>query len=356
MRPYHPAPSRQQGFTLVELMVAVAVGLLLLGGLSALFVNNSNAQMEIDRANRQVENGRYAMQLLSADLRNAGYFGEFDPTLMTMPTTMPNPCDRDITLVRSAIALHVQGYDNGNAAPDCLADVRPNTDIVAVRHTATCIVDAADCEPASAGGPFFQASSCNNQSELGSGLEANYYQVGLLMSAFSLHRRDCGTAAGSGTLAPIRRLLTHIYFIANNSQAGDGVPTLKRADIVSQGNAWNVKIVPLAEGIENMQVEYGVDTDKDGVADLFTTTPASAAGCGDAECAVVNWNNVVAVKLNLLSRSLTKSMTYTDTKSYTLGNDATGRPIVIAAPNDQYKRHVFSALVNLPNPAGRKPI
>ncbi len=356
MRPLRLPPKRQQGFTLVELMVAATIGLLLLGGLSALFVNNNNAQLEIDRANRQVENGRYAMQLLTADLRNAGFYGEFDTNLMTLPPAMPNPCDQDITLMRTAIALPVQGYDDGANTPACLTDVRANTDIIAVRHTATCIVDAADCEPASEGGPFFQASSCNNQFELGSSNEANYYQVGLLPSALTLRKRDCGVGAGTGSIAPVRRLLTRIYFIANNSQTGDGVPTLKRADVVYQGAAWSVKIVPLAEGIENMQIEYGLDTDRDGVADLYTTLPASANACGDPACAVVNWNNVVAVKLNLLSRTLTKSMTHTDTKSYTLGNGADGRPIVIAATNDQYKRHVFSALVPLPNPAGRKPI
>lgn len=354
MHPLRPTPSRQHGFTLVELMVAVTIGLLLLAALSSLFVNNNNAQMEIERANRQVENGRYAMQLLNGDLRNAGFYGEFDTNLMKLPVLMPNPCDKDTALMRTGIALPVQGYDNGMAMPDCVTDVRANTDIIAVRHTATCIVDAADCEPASAGGPFFQASACNNLSELGSGDEANYYQVGLLTAGFSLHKRNCSEIAGSGTPAPIRRLQTHIYFIANNSQPGDGVPTLKRAEVVYQGAAWGVNIVPLAEGIENMQVEYGLDTNADGVADLFTTAPAAANGCADPVCAVVNWNNVVAVKMNLLARTLTKSMGHKDTKSYVMGNDAAGKPLVIAATGDQYKRHVFAALIALPNPAGRK--
>lgn len=355
MHPLRTSPRRQQGFTLVELMVAVTIGLLLLGSLSALFVNNNHAQMEIERANRQVENGRYAMQLLNGDLRNAGFYGEFDTNLMTLPTALPNPCGKDVAAMRDAIALHVQGYDDDNPL-DCLSDVRDNTDIVVVRHTATCIVGAADCEPASAGGPFFQASGCDNMFELGSGNVANYFQIGILTTGFSLHKRDCGVGMGTGTAAPIRRLLTHIYFVANNSQSGDGIPTLKRAEVSTQGGVFSIDIVPLAEGIENMQIEYGMDTNADGVADLFTTTPGSALACGDETCAVVNWNNVVAVKMNLLSRTLTKSMGYTDTKSYTLGNGADGQPLVIAATRDQYKRHVFSALIALPNPAGRKPI
>jgi type IV pilus assembly protein PilW len=45
MQPLRTFPRRQQGFTLVELMVAVTIGLLLLGSLSALFVNNNHAQL-----------------------------------------------------------------------------------------------------------------------------------------------------------------------------------------------------------------------------------------------------------------------------------------------------------------------
>lgn len=347
-----PVP-RQHGFTLIELMIAVTIGMLLLAGLITLFASNNHAQMEVERANRQIENGRYAMQLLAGDLRNAGFYGEFDPSTLAVPAALPDPCSRDIAAIRDAITLHVQGYDNANPL-DCLADVRSNTDIVVVRHTATCAVGDADCESAAEGGPFLQASACNNQFELGSGNAANYYQVSALSTDLTLHKRDCGATAGSGTAAPVRRLLTHIYFVANNSSGSDGVPTLKRADVISKGTTVSIEIVPLAEGIENLQLEYGIDTNNDGVADLYSTVPATANGCGASACAAGNWNNVVAVKVNLLARTPTPSMGYTDTRTYTMGNGADGRPYTIAAANDRYKRHVFSALVGLPNPAGRK--
>jgi len=334
---------REQGFTLVELMVAVAVGMLLLAGLSTLFSSNSSAQVEIERANRQVENGRYAMQLMTGDLRNAGYYSEYDPIELAAPTVLPDPCDVDLTNMRDAIAFAVQGYDNSNSLK-CLSDVKANTDVVVVRHTHTCVVGAADCEDDSAGGPFFQASQCSNDSELGSNDKYNHYQISALNSGFTLHKFNCTTVKGSGSPADVRRLLTHIYFIANNSLAGDGIPTLKRAEVVSKGAVMSVQIVPLAEGIENMQLEYGLDGSNDGVADSFTTK------VNDAE-----WGNVVSVKLHLLARTLSPSMGHTDTKSYVLGSDENGQQNVIKATGDKYKRHVFTSLIGLPNVAGRKP-
>jgi len=346
----------QQGFTLIELMVAVTVGLLLLAGLSTLFAGNNHAQMEIERANRQVENGRYAMQLLGGDLRNAGFYSDFNPTALALPKAAPDPCSTDIAVIRTAIVLPVQGYNDSAAALDCLKDagVRADTDVVVVRHTATCIVDAADCEPAAFGGPFLQASQCDNLFELGHNDVSKYYNVDTHINQLALHKRDCGPASGTGTAADVRRLQTHIYFVSNNSSGTDGVPTLKRAEVTSQGANITVNIVPLAEGIENMQLEYGMDTSNDGVADLYTIDPATASGCADAECAVVNWNNVVSIKVNLLARTLTPSMGHVDSKSYVLGAKADGSDNTIAATNDKYKRHVFSAVIGLPNPAGRK--
>lgn len=333
---------REQGFTVVELMVAVAVGMLMLAGLLTLFTSNSSAQMEIERANRQVENGRYAMQLMTGDLRNAGYYSEYDPVELTAPAALPDPCDVDLTNMRGAIAFAVQGYDNSNSL-GCLSDVKANTDVVVVRHTHTCVVGAADCEDATAGGPFFQASQCSNDYELGSNDKTKHYQISAVNSGFTLHKYNCTPINNSGSPADVRRLLTHIYFVANNSLAGDGIPTLKRAEVVSKNGAMSVQIVPLAEGIENMQLEYGLDSDGDGVADSFGTTVNAS-----------DWGNVVSVKLHLLARTLSPSMGYTDRKSYVLGSNANGQQNVISAANDKYKRHVFTSLIGLPNVAGRK--
>lgn len=331
----------QRGFTLVELMIAVTLGLMILAGMTTLFVNNTQVQGEIEKANRQVENGRFAVALMSGDLRNAGFYGEFDPTRLATPAALPDPCALSVAAWKAALPLHVQGVDNvgaGAGAPDCIADVRAGTDVLVVRHTRTCVAGEGNCEPVSAGGPFFQASLCNNPSELDSGDVNDHYALDFTFAGMTRHRRDCNQGAGSGTLAPTRVYETHVYFVANNDNAGDGIPTLKRAELRTVDGAPGMTVVPLVEGIENLQIEYGIDTSGDAVSDVYTADPGTAG----------NWRNTMAVKLYLLARNLTPSQGYTDTKSYRLGANS------VAAAGDQYKRHVFQALVNLPNPAGRK--
>jgi type IV pilus assembly protein PilW len=308
-------------------------------GMSTLFVSNSKAQAEIEKANRQVENGRFALSMLAADLRNAGYYGEFDPTVLAAPSAMPDPCTLTVTALKLALPLPVQGVDNASASSlGCLTDVRAGTDIVVVRHAHTCVAGASDCEPLSAGGPYFQASLCNNPSELDSGDVQDYFALDTDSTLMQRHRRDCSQTAGTGTLAAIRRFDTRIYFIANNDSDGDGIPTLKRADIVSGAAGLAVTIVPLVEGIDNLQIEYGIDSNTDGTADSYTAAPASVAA----------WRDVMTVKLNLLARSLDPTVGYTDTKTYNLAGTTVG-PL-----NDHFKRHVFQAMVDLPNPRGRR--
>lgn len=355
MHPSRTPPRAQHGFTLAELMIAITLGLVILAGMTTLFVGNSKAQAEIEKANRQVENGRYAVSLLAGDLRNAGYYAEFDPTVLTTPAALPDPCLLTIAALKDALPLHVQGIDNAAAgALGCLVDIRAGTDIVVLRHTRTCVIDDANCEPASAGGPFFQASLCGNQSELESGDPADHYALALVTETLLRHKRDCDPTPGSGAVAAIRKFQTHIYFVANNDRAGDGIPTLKRAEVGMAGGALNVTIVPLVEGIDNLQVEYGIDSNGDGTPDLYSADPGSANGCVTAPCVPANWRNVVAVKLNILARNTEPTFGFIDKKSFVLGNLATGEPNAVAAAGDSFKRHVFQAVVNLPNPSGRK--
>ncbi|MEX5747728.1 PilW family protein [Massilia sp. X63] len=352
--PSLPSRHRARGFSLVELMVASAIGLAILAALSTMFVKNTRAQQEIEQAHRQVENGRYAIDLLTVDLRNAGYYAEFDPSVLASPAALPALCAANLDGLKAGLVLPVQGLDGGAAMPACLADLRAGTDVLVVRRTATCVAGIGNCAATSAGGPFFQASLCNNATELDSPNVADFYALSLSTANLNRHGRDCSPTPASGTLADVRRYRTHIYYIANNNRAGDGIPTLKRLELGSTGTAPTWPAVPLAEGIENLQLEYGLDLAKDGVADLTAADPATANGCTDAACAVGNWRSAVAVRIHLLARNTQATPGYTDTKSYTLGLDADGEEHRIEPANDGYKRHVFQTQVELPNPAGRR--
>src|SRR5512136_1269603 len=69
----------QTGVSLVELMVAIALGLMILSAIGLLFANNSRVRQETEKTSQQIENGRYAIKQLVDNIRLAGYYGEFSP-------------------------------------------------------------------------------------------------------------------------------------------------------------------------------------------------------------------------------------------------------------------------------------
>lgn len=338
------APRRQRGFSLVELMVALALALVVTAGLVTVFVNNSRTREEADQTNQQIENGRYAMQLLSDDLRQAGYLAQFDivNASLTTPATKPDPCSSALADLAKALPLHVQGYYQG-ATLSCLSDVASNTDIVVVRRVATCVAGSANCA-VNAGAPYFQASLCNGATELGSTPTSGWYRLDTTTANLDRTRRDCTTPAER------RQYLTRIYFIANNDNPGDGIPTLKRAELGAGG----FTIVPLVEGIQSLRIEYGIDTNNDGIPDAFSANPDGFGACAGASC-VANWRNAMAAKLYMLARTIKPSgASYTDAKLYQLGLDANGNTVQVGPFNDTFRRHVYTAEVRFNNPAGRR--
>jgi prepilin-type N-terminal cleavage/methylation domain-containing protein len=88
---------RQRGFSLIEMMIALTIGLLLLIGLSSLFMQQSASRNELEKSSRQIENGRYAMQILQDNIEHAGFYSEYTPRLGSTTYTVPtNPCDATV--------------------------------------------------------------------------------------------------------------------------------------------------------------------------------------------------------------------------------------------------------------------
>ncbi|MGH8700025.1 MAG: PilW family protein [Burkholderiales bacterium] len=327
------------GFSLIELMVSMTIGLMLLATLLVVFANASSARGELERSSRQIENGRYAVELLSDDLRVAGFFGEINVGALAAPAVLPDPCSTVAADWAAAMPVHVQGYDEGFGAPACIpADIKPNTDILVVRRAKTCVAGAAGCEAATAGKPYVQSTLCGN--------EMPPYIVGAFgTTAFPLKRKDCATPAA------LREYLVNVYFISANNRAGQNIPTLMRLELTGSALAQ----VPLVEGIEKMNIEYGIDHDGDGQPDAYTSDPTNYTYAGCTVCtAVNNWSNVVTAQLHVLARSPERSPGHIDTKSYFLGPDAAGNAITVGPTNDGYRRHVYTAMVRIVNPAGRR--
>ncbi len=326
-----------RGFTLVELMVGLAIGIVVLTAATVAFVNASSARREMEKTNRQMENGRYAMQVLADDIALAGYWGEFDPTVVSAPASLPDICTTDPAALKLHVPLHIQQVPAGGAVPSCVSDVKAGTPIIAIRRAASCATNTGtlDCAAAAAGTTYVQSALCNTELALPS--IAQRYAVSATLADFSLHKRDCATAAD------VRKYVVHIYFVANNNNAGDGIPTLKRAQL----GAGSFSVQPLVEGIDDMQLEFALDTNGDSQPDVVVTDPSTYNGCASAAC-VTNVQNIVDVKAYVLARNTDSTPGYVDTKVYPMG------PVTDGPYSDAYKRHAYATTVRVANAAGRR--
>jgi prepilin-type N-terminal cleavage/methylation domain-containing protein len=80
------------GFSLVELMIAMGLGLALLAGLVSVFANSSRAHRELQQTSQHLDNGRFAIETVSSDLQQAGFYGQFYD-LPAAPPALPDPCE-----------------------------------------------------------------------------------------------------------------------------------------------------------------------------------------------------------------------------------------------------------------------
>lgn len=378
---------KNSGFSLVEFMVAIAIGLFLLAGLTGIFVNSSQSQAEIQKSGQQIENGRYAMQVLSDDLRHAGFYGVFS-SLPTAGAAKPDPCQIPTAATAatylSTVAFPVQGYWPTAPAGNFSSTAYPNdptstwtcanygltnanllggSEIVVVRRAATetLITPPATSATAVLNEVYIQGTVASAEIQLGNGGTINNTQRanGTAASvAPALQQRD-------GTASAIRKYMVHVYFVAPCSNPtgasvggnatckatddnGSPIPTLKRLELVSVGGALVWQVVPLAEGVAALRLEYGKDyfpaaanTNTgligDGSPESYTDQPTDA-----------DLPNIVAMKVYILGQNTLPTGGYTDSKTYSLGLAGT------YAPGGHYKHQVFSQQVRLEDPSGRR--
>ena len=74
-RPYTIPNRRQQGLTLVEIMVALTVSLVLMAGIIQIFIGNKQTFRLQEGLARMQENARFSLDFMSRDIRQAGYVG-----------------------------------------------------------------------------------------------------------------------------------------------------------------------------------------------------------------------------------------------------------------------------------------
>lgn len=381
----------QSGFSIVELMVASVISLLVILALSVLFMNVNRTNTELAKTSSQIENGRFALQILQEDIAHAGFWGEYVPEFdnltskaspqgspLLMPTTpraVPDPCapyagwsEQD---VHNLLGIPVQVYRTTQpAGAGCVTDFSANrkagTDLLVVRHADTCLAGSGgNCEDV-AGGLYFQASRTYNNFCLAPLMpETKPFVLSNLDADFNdMKDKDCAT-----NIVRKRKYISNIYYIRDYAVTqGDGIPTLMLS--AQNGTLTHAEAMPLVEGIEAFHVELGIDNKSDSGADVNyassivwadpsnLTSPTNRGdgvpdifvSCADAEpaCDATQLPNVVVVKLYILARADSPTAGYTDTKAYNLGS------LAIEPFNDNYRRHVFSTTVRIQNVAGRR--
>lgn len=323
---------RMLGLSLVELMIAIALGSFLSVGALQLYVSHRLTFNNTEGVAQMQDNTRYALNLISKHARMAGYTGcisrdkegdDFDgdgeddsvenllndgydsliynfgeaitgyddlsaslpADLATILTGDPAPQeDTDLLILRGASDANVAITDNNNAA-QFFAEVNSRESGAcsdgSERVSGLCaedVVIATDCSKS----VVFQIT---NLQVVGGGTEMNVVHSQAAMTPGNSQSSWGGNSDNDmiGEGGEIIKMETNMYFIADNN----GRPALYRK--VNSDAA-----VAVADNVVDMQILYGEDTDTDSDYEVDVYRVASA---------VADWDKVLSVRLNLLVAS-----------------------------------------------------
>ncbi len=372
----------QSGFSLVELMVSIVIGLVILAAMVALFVNSSGSNRELARANSLIENGRLAIELLESDVVHAGYWGAYMPTFddqtfedvpADTPTAVPDPCLAYDTPWTAAHA-HEPGARAGQRVR-LGRRLRRRRGRQAGRARTCWWSGTRSCaKPGRAATAKPTSRATSTSSPRAAPTDAVRYRFGTDDdTVFDLNQMDC--AADTEKRKFVSEHLLHPRLGGHRRRRHPDARALVvqpgRRDVPAQQEA-----VAMIEGIEGFRVELGIDDRSNAYAGEPTGTPVdytvevdwldpdtrttptnrgdgspdgAFVTCTTADpCTVDQLMNVTAVKIYVLVRSREAAPNYTDTKTYQVGDTVMG-PF-----NDGFKRHVYVSTLRLPNIAGRR--
>lgn len=257
----------QRGFTLVELMVSLTIGLILLAGVGQVFTSNKQANLYNESLSELQDNGNFAIQFVTTQLANAGRVP--NPQLFNRAGQDPSDWSTIEAQVYPATNLPVSGTEGGSSSDSLIINIAyPNTIATTPTNCAGALVPAAS-------------------------------------ASFTLGNN---------------------YGITN---------TLTIATGASGRPALFCNGVEIIEGVENMQVEYGVDTDADRMVDRYYKINAVPAA---------NVRDILTVRVALMVATVKvarSAQTATTTK------DLAGTTVTL--PNDKRLRQVYTSTVRLHN-------
>lgn len=289
--------NKNQGFTLVEFLLAMALGIFLIGGVSTVYISSKKTYNVRDQTSELDENARVALRALKQHVEHAGYAsttGMIVPNFI-LPTgtavTAESCADGSMNVANTAIISASADRTAANGGDTIgltyLADRQLNSDCTG----SVLISDPADPTDTS---PCLPPDSVNRASSY----IFNSFEVG-----------------------------------GNRSNSmGDTIPELRC------GGSLNAVLQPWAEGVENMQFQYGVDSNTDGSADNYwnaTTVESNGA-----------WGNIISVRVGLLVRSVNPVFERATTESFQVLDE-------LITTSDRYRRSVYTTTIRLKNVARR---
>ena len=198
----------QNGFSLIEIMVALALGAIILLGVAEIFTNNSQTRAEIERTGQQIESGSYALGLIESDLTNAAFWGEAGEQPADPALPLPEVCvglDGNAAVAASKL-VEAMGYPlQGEGAAGCISP-KAGTDFIAVRRVASCAYGSPGCDSVDPNF-YLQVNACFNASDSSAPLPGVDLRISEDHSVHDYTQRDCSTSA------PEYRVLSRIYYV-----------------------------------------------------------------------------------------------------------------------------------------------
>jgi type IV pilus assembly protein PilW len=313
----------QTGLSLVELMVAMTIGLIVSGAVATIFIQSKASYSQNDEINFLQDNGRYVLNVLAHDLEVAGFFGgmaapdtilfETDPSVDDYLIGSGNlECGKATKYINSVASWT---YD---ATMPIGYHSSPDSSVVAFNYP---------CVSGFQAGSDFLSIKRVRGNPVTASLEAHKVYLYTDRSEGEFHT---STVALPSTMTAWEYYV-HLYYLKDN--------TLKKMYLGwdDTNNRFAMYETDLAEGIEKFHIVFGIDDDNDSdtTADYYTSSPDAA-----------ELNSAVTARVYVLARGSKEMQGYTNAKSYQLG-DLT---INYSSNSDGYYRRVFSTAVVLRNP------
>lgn len=280
---------RQKGLSLVELLVAMTLSLLLMAGVLQTFLASKQTYSSNTALSRVQENGRFAMEFLSSDIRSAGYKGECQAPL----NNLLNEGSADYRAEYFDLSQAING--RANASPSWLTD-RTAGDVIHLKHAVNIAgVTASGNTPANSNTINLTAASGVPRGTIiivSDPVGCDMFQNRSNPTAQALTRGATGTPGNKNPASnpfshaydssmEILRLQSVAYYVGNNAA---NVPTLRRIGFTT-GTSDPENLI---EGVQDIRVLYGL-AGSDRQVDSYVSADS-----------VSDWNEVVSVRVYLL--------------------------------------------------------